>query len=99
MEFIVKLLVTITVKNFDALATFETAANQIMKDYDGKITQAFELVHNEDGSGTEIHIVEFANSQCFEGYRQDSRHADLANLRAQAISAIEVKPVLKEKTY
>lgn len=99
MEFAVKLFIEIQVRDFTALAEFESQANAIMQDYQGCIVQAFELEHHDDNSGIEIHIVEFASEELFSQYQQDRRLVELAELRQAAISEISAKRIGTEKTY
>lgn len=94
-----RLLATLTVKNFEAFEAFEQQAAGIMADYNGSIVSAFETVRNADGSGEEIHILEFACADDFDRYKQDPRLAELSDLRERAISATHVKTVLSEKHY
>ncbi len=93
------LFVKIHVKNFSALEKFEHEAVKIMLEYNGKIITALETLRNIDGSGEEIHFVEFQSSECFERYRQDARYLQLNTLREQAISSIEIKISNQLKFY
>jgi uncharacterized protein (DUF1330 family) len=94
-----KLLVTIQVADFQALNEFEKQAAEIMSDYQGKITSAFETSRNDDGSGEEIHIVEFQTENDFTNYRNDLRLKNLVGLREKAISSTEIKICSNEKSY
>lgn len=91
--------VKIYVKNFSALEKFEHAAAKIMLEYNGKILTAFETLRNPDGSGEEIHLLEFQSSELFEQYRHDARYFQLKILREQAISSIEIKISHQLKYY
>ena len=94
-----KLLVTIQVADFQALNEFEKYASAIMSDYQGKIISAFETLKNDDGSGEEIHIVEFQSEKDFTSYKNDSRLDRLADLREKAITGTEIKICINEKSY
>ena len=94
-----KLLVVLQVKDFAALQEFEQRAAAIMAEYSGLIRQAMETSRNEDGSGEEVHLLEFASAESFAQYRADGRHSELTELRDRAISATEVRPVVQEKSY
>ena len=94
-----KLIVTLTVADFEAFESFERCAAAIMADYDGQIFQAYETVRLGDGSGQEVHIVEFPSEDQFIAYKNDSRLSELSELRRRAITNTDVKPILKSKTY
>ena len=94
-----KLLAILQVRDFDALDEFERKASEIMSDYDGRIVAAFETCRNEDGSGEEVHLLEFKNEESFTSYRNDDRHQAVKSLREKAISSTEVKIKLSEKSY
>ena len=94
-----KLLAILQVRDFDALDEFERKASDIMSDHGGKIVAAFESCRNEDGSGEEVHLLDFKNEEGFTNYRNDDRHQALKSLRDKAIASTEVKVVLKEKSY
>ena len=67
-----KLLVTLQVRNFQTLAEFEAQAAHVMAGYNGRIASAFETVRNEDGSGEEVHLVEFPLEEDFIRYKNDA---------------------------
>lgn len=93
------ILAVLHVRDFDALDIFERKASEIMSDYDGKIAIAFETSRNEDGSGEEVHVLEFQTKEGFANYKNDERHLALKSLREKAISSTEVKVQLSEKSY
>lgn len=94
-----KLLVTLQIRDFQALEEFECNASKIMADYQGKIVFAFETIRNEDGTGEEVHIIEFPREVNFNNYRSDPRLQDLRGLREKAISSTEIKMRINEKSY
>ncbi len=94
-----KLLVVLQVKDFAALEEFERQAAVVMAEYSGAIVEAAETSRNADGSGEEVHLLEFASAESFAQYRSDGRLSELSGLRDRAISATEVRPILKEKSY
>ena len=94
-----RFLVTLQVTNFDALQRFESEAALIMADHGARIVEAMEIENNPDGSGIEVHLLEFPDQQAFIAYRDDVRFAALRELRASAISATGIQTVLKDKTY
>jgi len=96
---VIHILVKLEVKNFDALEVFEKQASAIMEKYQGRIVSAFETIRDSDGSGEEIHILEFPSEEAFSRYKSDSSLANLAGQRAQAISGTEVTISLCVKTY
>ncbi len=69
----------IQVINFSALEKFEREAAKIMLEHQGRFLTAFETQRNTDGSGEEIHILEFQSAEHFEKYRQDAKHQSLKN--------------------
>ncbi|MES2823091.1 MAG: DUF1330 domain-containing protein [Pseudomonadota bacterium] len=89
----------IQVNNFAALEKFEYEAGKIMLEHQGRFLTAFETLRNSCGSGEEIHILEFQSIEHFEQYRQDERHQTLKELRAEAISATEIKISTQLKLY
>lgn len=94
-----KVLVILQVLDFKEFDEFERKASKIMADYEGKIVCAFETMRNEDGSGEEIHIVEFHREEDFINYKNDPRLQELSDLRGKAISNTEVKIGTYEKSY
>ena len=95
----IHVVVNIQVKNFDALEKFEHEAAKLMLEHNGKIISAFEVIRNSDGSGEEIHLLEFQSREHFLRYKADAKHQLLAELRSQAITAIEVKISTRLKSY
>ena len=89
----------IQVKNFSALEKFEREAAKIMFEHQGRFLTAFEIQRNTDNSGEEIHILEFQSTEHFEQYRQNEKHQSLKELRAEAISATEIKLSTQLKSY
>ena len=55
----IQIYVKLTVKSFDCLEQFERQAVALMQKYQGVVIAAFETVHNTDGTGEEIHILQF----------------------------------------
>ena len=94
-----KILAVLQVRDFEALELFERKASEIMSDHGGRIVTAFETNRNEDGSGEEVHLLEFRNEECFTNYRNDERYLALKSLREKAISNTEVKVELRDKSY
>ena len=94
-----RLLVTLQVKDFEALQKFETLTNLTMQKYGGCIEHAYELEKAEDGTGREIHIVRFDSADGFERYRSDPDMAEQSELRNQAIKHTEIAPITQEKRY
>jgi len=92
-------LVKLEVKDFSALEVFETQASKIMEKYQGRIVSAFETIRGFEGSGEEIHILEFPSEEAFSRYRSDESLANLAIQRDKAISSTDVKISLCVKTY
>lgn len=95
----INILVKLEVKDFCALEVFEKQASMIMGKYQGRIISAFETFRNSEGSGEEIHVLEFPNEEAFINYRSDNSLVNLASLRDQAISNTEVKISLCVKAY
>jgi uncharacterized protein (DUF1330 family) len=91
--------VTLTVRDFKALTRFETEAAIVMKDHGGEITHAYETKRHADGSGTEVHIVEFKSETQFNNYRQDTRLTDLTELRLAAIENTDIQVITQIKNY
>ena len=94
-----QVLVKLVVKDFGLLAQFEKQAVAQMKEYEGRVLSAFETVHRDDGTGEEIHVLEFPSEQAFTEYRNDKVVSKLAALREQAITATEVTVSSKIKSY
>jgi len=97
---VINVLVTLEVKDFELFAVFEKKAVKIMRSYGGNLLRAFETIRNEDGSGQEIHLLEFPNDAAFAEYRSDSRLIEHAELRKKAIDSmvVVISGVLKEYT-
>ena len=95
----VKIFAILQVRDFPAFEAFERKASKIMADYNGKIVSAFETVRHADGAGEEVHVVEFQCEEDFTRYKSDPRFQTLADLRAKAISGVELKVALAEKSY
>lgn len=96
----INVLVTLEVKDFELLAVFEKQAVKIMRSYGGNLVRAFETTRNEDGSGQEVHLLEFPSDDAFAEYRSDSRLIEHAELRKKAIDSmvVVISGVLKEYT-
>ncbi len=92
-------LVQLTVKDFAALAKFEQRAAQLMANYGGQIVAAFETIHNDDGTGEEVHLLTFPDEAAFDAYRQEPALRALAALREQALAHTEVSVSIGVKTY
>ena len=95
----INILVTIEVKNFTLLADFESKAVQIMQSHGGSMIRAFESQRNEDGSGQEVHLLEFPSESAFVDYRSDPRLLEYAELRDRAISSTVVIKSSQVKSY
>lgn len=95
----INILVKLEVKDFSAFDEFEKQASLIMGKYEGRIISAFETIHNSDGSGQEIHVLEFPNEMLFSKYKSDPALSELAPLREKAISNTQVQVSLSLKTY
>ncbi len=95
----INILVTLDVKDFDLLTTFENKAAEIMRSHGGDIIRAFETFRNEDGSGQEIHLLEFPNDAAFAAYRSDPQLLELAEIRNKAITSTNVVISSHVKTY
>jgi len=96
---VIHILVKLEIKDFSALEVFEAQASVIMEKYQGRIVSAFETTRASDGSGEEIHILEFPSEEAFNCYRSDGSLANLVSQRDQAISNTEVTISLRVKTY
>jgi len=95
----INILVTLEIKSFSLLADFEAKAVQVMRAHGGCIVRAFETVRNDDGSGQEIHLLEFPNINAFNEYRADSKLLEYAELRDSAIAETTVTISDKQKEY
>lgn len=84
------ILVTLHVKNFEALELFETQACSIMEKYQGRMITAFETVRNDNGTGEEVHVLEFPSETEFNSYRVDRELTNLRELREKAIAKTDV---------
>ena len=95
----INILVTIEVKNFDLLAEFESKAVKVMQRHGGDIANAFETQRNKDGSGQEVHLLEFPSHSKFDEYRSDSLLLEYADLRTKAIKSSTVVIATTQKNY
>jgi uncharacterized protein (DUF1330 family) len=95
----ISILVTIEVKSFDLLADFESKAVKVMHTHGGDIVNAFETQRNEDGSGQEVHLLEFPSHSKFDEYRSDSLLLEYADLRTKAIKSSTVVISTTQKNY
>ena len=95
----INILVTIEVNNFDLLATFERKAAEIMGLHGGEIVRAFETSREIDGSGQEVHLLEFPSEDAFMKYRSDFRLSEHAELREKAIKSMTVIQSSVLKSY
>lgn len=96
----INVLVTLEVKSFTLLAAFESKAVQIMHTHGGSMIGAFVSQKNENGSGQEIHLLEFPSLAAFDDYRSDALLLEYADLRNKAIdsTAVIISDELKEYT-
>ena len=97
--FMLVVLVTLDVKDFELFDAFESRAVQIMRDHGGNLVKAFETERNEEGSGQEVHLIEFPSETAFNAYRKDPKFEVLSDIREQAISATRVVLSHTLKTY
>ncbi len=95
----VNILVTMEVKDFALLAVFERKAVAIMGAHGGEVVRAFECGRNEDGSGKEIHLLEFPSLVAFESYRSNPLLLKYANLRSKAIESTAIVISTESKEY
>ncbi len=95
----IQVFAKIQVNNFAVLEKFEHEAAKIMLKHQGRFVTAFETLRNNSDSGEEIHILEFPSIEHFAQFRQDERHLTLKELRAEAISATEIKISTQLKFY
>jgi len=94
-----RVLVTLKVNDFNALNEFESKASGLMSKYKGRIVRAFETLRNNDGSGEEVHLIEFQTENCFKDYLNDCWHRENKELREMAISGTEIVLNPREKVY
>ncbi len=95
----INILVTIEVKDFNLFATFERKALEIMRSHGGDIIRAFETHRNDDGSGQEIHLLEFPNDRDFSDYRANPLLLVHSDLREKAIKSTSVVTSIELKNY
>jgi uncharacterized protein (DUF1330 family) len=95
----IKIVVILDVNNFDALSEFEQIAVKVMAKYQGGIISAFETSRFSDGTGEEVHILEFPSEQEFLRYRNDESLVEYADLRKKAISNTQIKISSCFKSY
>ncbi len=95
----INILVTIEVKDFNLLSSFERKAVEIMRFHGGNIIRAFETHRNDDGSGQGIHLLEFPNDRAFSDYRANPQLLEHSDLREKAIKSTSVVQSIKLKNY
>ena len=95
----INVLVTIEVNNFSLLSDFESKAVKIMHSHGGGMIRAFETKRNEDGTGQEIHLLEFPNITAFDEYRSNPLLLEYAELRSKAIESMVVVISTEQKEY
>ncbi|MFK7733728.1 MAG: DUF1330 domain-containing protein [Pseudomonadales bacterium] len=95
----IQILVELTVKNFDLLERYENQALVIMAKYGGRLLSSFETSRAADGTGEEIHLLQFQNEHEFTSYREDSDLIELADLREHAIQATDIRISTRLKEY
>ena len=95
----INVLVTLEVNNFFLLSDFECKAIKIMHSHGGRMVQAFETNRNEDGTGQEVHLLEFPNITAFDEYRSNPLLLDHAELRSKAIESMVVVISTEQKEY
>lgn len=95
----ITVIVTLKVKNFTHLKTFEQEAVKIMSAHEGCLVGAYETEHHDDGTGEEVHILEFPNLESFNSYREDARFKEFVSLRKKAIVSTDVKVSSTSKEY
>lgn len=93
------LLVTINVENFELFEEFELNASRIMKSYGGTILKAFEIERQDDGSGKEVHLVQFSDRDSFERYRHDEELESIRTMQFNAVSGMNAVVLGTEKLY
>ena len=91
-------IVSLIVKNFDALNEFEKMVAPILHLTGAKMLHAIEVKRN-DNVGEEIHVIEFPNMNALETYKQKTNTDSINRLRSLAIENIDIKIELKSKYY
>lgn len=94
-----QILAILDVKDFTAFEAYETFAVATMRQYSGRLVTAFKTQRQADGSGQEIHLLEFPDEASFQNYRNDAALAAKSELRSQAISNTTVVLSTQIKTY
>lgn len=95
----IQLCAIIEVRSFSALERFEMEVKTIMLEHGRRVISAFETRRELNGSGEEVHFLEFESNEGFESYKSDPRMIELSELRKLAISKIEVKKSERLKSY
>lgn len=93
------LLVTITIDDFELFEEFERNASRIMKKYNGEILKAFEMERTVEGSGKEVHLVQFPDHEMFEKYRHDEELESIRSMQFSAVSGMDAVVLGDEKLY
>lgn len=95
----INILVTLEVKDFHYLEIFEGKAVEIMNTHGASVIIAFETFLNTDGSGQEIHLLEFPSDSEFSEYRSGSRLLEHVELRNKVILSTVVVKSRELKKY
>jgi len=95
----IHVLVTMEVKDFTQLAAFESKAVQVMHYHGGVMVRAFEVKRYDDGTGQEVHLLEFPSLEAFDEYRSNPLLLEYAELRCKAIDSTVVVISSVSKDY
>lgn len=95
----IQVLVRLEVKDFLKLYEFESLAVRQMAIYGGILITAFETARSDDGTGEEVHVLQFPSIDAFNHYKVDDVMAKLSNLRSQAIAKTSVDVSSSLKMY
>lgn len=93
------LIANIQVKDFERFEIFERLISTYLADVGAMIVTALEIEKNEDGTGEEVHILQFPDLNAFETYKRVTSTDEVRGLGEEAIESLSLKRARARKTY
>lgn len=96
----IKIVVILQVRDWEAFNEFEAQAIPIMKSHGGELLAAFESETSAaDAENIEVHYLQFPTLDSFHAYRNDPTLNALSELRSKAIASTDLYVSRREKSY
>lgn len=79
-----------TKNGIEGLRTFESKVIPILREHKGKLISASYNDNKTEDEPDEVHVIQFPSIENFEAYKSDARVVELASLKSEMISKMDV---------